>query len=190
MRRAELAAVLVAAVAAAGCGGSGSGSSAASKPRTATTSHATSTGASAPSSTSTPTATTPTETSTSGHRPPCAYCGAGLRPASAARAALTAANPRIGCELLVSPRYVTTAYGGGGGCAAAIKGGAAATALRVLTTKRSGRRALVVAVPAGGPNAGERLRIAMLREPAKLPRGRTPPLWRVESVRSNAKVGP
>jgi hypothetical protein len=190
MRRAELAAMVVAALAAAGCGGSGGGSTAASKPRPATTSHATSTGTSGSTSSSTSTATTPIETSTSGHRPRCAYCGAGLHLASAARAALTAANPRIGCELLVTPRYVTTAYGGGGGCAAAIKGGAAARALRVLTTKRTGRRALVVAVPAGGPNAGERLRIAMLREPAKLPRGPTPPLWRVDAVRSNAKVGP
>lgn len=184
MKRAEVAAALLAATAAlAACGGSGgttsvSGRQGSSQAATTTT------------STPSATATTPIETSTTGHRPPCPDCGAGLHPASAARAALTTTDPKVGCELLVTPGYLKAAYGGKSGCVAAIGGGAAARSVRVVTTSRTPSGALVVAIPTGGPNAGERLRVSMVHEPAQLASGQTPPLWRVDAIRSNVKVGP
>jgi hypothetical protein len=92
--------------------------------------------------------------------------------------------------VLVTPRYVRAAYGGEGGCVAALRGGGSAKSLRIVSTRRARTSALVIAIPTGGPNDGERLRISMLREPAKLPGGKTPPLWRVDEIQSNAKVGP
>jgi hypothetical protein len=184
MRRVEVTAMALTAIALAGCGGSSGGTNTTSGRQGSSPSSTTAT------STQPATATTPIETSTSGHRPPCPDCGAGLHPASAARAALTTTDPKVGCELLATPRYVATAYGGGSGCVAALKAGAAAESVRVVTTHRIANGALVIAIPKGGPNAGERLRVSIVREPAKVPGGQTPPLWRVDAVRSNAKVGP
>ena len=188
MRRGEGAIALIAAAALAGCGSGGSGGTASSGASSASrTSHSTT---STSTSTSTRTATTPIETSTTGHSPPCPDCGAGLHPAAAATAALTTTDPRVGCGLLVTPRYLGAAYGGKGGCVAALQGGAAAKSVRVVTTRRAASGALVIAIPSGGPNGGERLRVSMVHEPAQVPGGSTPALWRVDAVRSNAKVGP
>jgi len=189
VRRAELpvallAAALFGAAALGGCGGSSGGPNAAPVLTGAHGSTAAST------STSAPAATAPSKASPRGHEPPCPYCGAGAHPASATKAVLTATNPIVACIVAVTPGYVKTAYGGRGGCVAAVRGGAAASSARVVAARRSHGVAVVVAIPSGGPNGGERLRVSMVHEPAPLASGRTPPVWRVESVRSNAKVGP
>jgi hypothetical protein len=186
MRRAELAAALLATATLTACGGSSGGTTGASRPASGLGSTAPSTS----TSTAAGTPATPSKRATRGHQPPCSYCGAGRHPAAAAKAVLTASDPIAACGVLATPRYLKTAYGGRGGCVAAIRGGAAAHSARVVAARRSHGMALVIAIPSGGPSSGERLRVSMVHESAPLASGRTPPLWRVESIRSNAKVGP
>jgi hypothetical protein len=84
------------------------------------------------------------------------------------------------CSDLVTARYVKRAYGDEQGCRAAVskrqKIGIAVSAIQI-----QGKKAMAKAVPAGGPNKGERIKVELLYE------GRT---WKVDSALSNAPAGP
>jgi hypothetical protein len=88
-----------------------------------------------------------------------------------------------GCGPLVTPRYVEAAYGSVSGCLQAVKSGGVASAVEVhgIYVNQSAGTAKAYATPTGGPNDGEKLTVELVQE-----RG----VWKVDSIKSNAPVGP
>jgi hypothetical protein len=86
-----------------------------------------------------------------------------------------------GACALYTPRLLARSYGGLQGCESAVSSGGRASSVDVTSTQPDGARALVVAVPRGGPSSGERLRISLVRQGGG---------WRLDSIHSNVPVGP
>lgn len=182
MRRVDLLAVLAVAVGLAGCGGGG-----------VTT---TGTGASRPPAGS---GSTPSHPRASGsaaagqgnarQRPPF-----GMTPVNSVELVLTriAQSRQLPasalCGVLTTPTYVKRAYGSDFACTESIRR-TGARSMRIASVSREGDRAVVAAIPQGGPNDGERLKVSLIRQAVSGYRA-WGALWRVVSVRSNAKVGP
>jgi hypothetical protein len=91
------------------------------------------------------------------------------------------APPGYACRrLLVTDRYVKTAYGDRQGCVSAQRGGGAARSLDFKEVRPAGTHATAVVVPAGGLYDGERITVLLVRDRR----------WLVDALRSNAPVGP
>jgi hypothetical protein len=90
------------------------------------------------------------------------------------------ADPKAACGELVTPRYVRQAYGDEQGCRAAV-GGQKRFDVAVSEVEIEGRFATARAVPKGGPNKGETLKVELVLE------GKS---YRVDAVSSNAPAGP
>lgn len=91
------------------------------------------------------------------------------------------APPGYACSrLLVTDRYVETAYGDRQGCVRAQSGGGAARSLDFKEVRPAGSQATVVVVPAGGLYDGERITVSLVRDHR----------WLVDALQSNAPVGP
>ena len=100
-------------------------------------------------------------------------------PAATARVVL-ASHGTAGCEL-ITPRLLKKSYGGLQGCRSALESGGQAKSVDIVSTQPEGKFALVVAVPHGGPSSGEKLAISLVKVHGD---------WRLDAIRSNAKVGP
>ena len=94
---------------------------------------------------------------------------------------LTTGDPTLVCERLVTPRYVRDTYGDRTACRQSQTPDSGAKGLRVTDIEVSGDKATAIAIPKGGPTSGVRLRVALVRAGDE---------WKVDSLRSNAPVGP
>jgi hypothetical protein len=95
------------------------------------------------------------------------------------RLALSSKDPMV-CFLYTS-RQLRKSYGSAAGCRSAVSSGGRARSVEIVSTHPEGRYALVVAVPQGGPSSGERLTLSLVRQGGR---------WRLDSIHSNAPVGP
>jgi hypothetical protein len=89
-------------------------------------------------------------------------------------------DPSAVCHGLVTAHYVSSAYGDEQGCAAAQDPSGFAE-VRVGKIAVSGDRATALAIPTSGSSAGDHIRVELVHD------GGT---WKVDSVKSNAPVGP
>jgi len=119
----------------------------------------------------------PTTTTTTGG-------GGGESPDALARRAierfLTAGDPVV-CEQLLTARLVRMAYGDLKGCEAAQRPASAAKSVRISALTVRGAKATATAIPRGGASNGEKLRIGLVGQGDA---------WLIDSLRSNAPVGP
>jgi hypothetical protein len=176
MTRASAAAIAVAFVALAGCGGGSSSSStttsgggtASSAPRTQP--------ANPPPSTVT---TNPKPAPSSTHQQTLSRIP--LPPDGVAQSVLEGRPTDLACGSLVTPAYLRKAYGTESACKAAFRTGGFARSVRIVSVRKRGDRAVVIALPTGGPSSGERLTVTLLNGPTG---------WQVVSLHSNVKVGP
>jgi hypothetical protein len=83
-------------------------------------------------------------------------------------------------RLLVTHRYVETAYGDRQGCLRAQSGGGAARSLDFKEVRPAGNRATAVVVPAGGLYDGDRITVSLVRDQR----------WLVDALQSDVPVGP
>ena len=93
---------------------------------------------------------------------------------------LTAGDPVV-CEQYATARFVRSAYGDLKGCEAAQRPGSAASAVRITSLSVQGGSATATATPQGGTNGGEKLTIELVGQGGS---------WMIDSLRSNAPVGP
>ncbi len=87
----------------------------------------------------------------------------------------------IACGFYVTDRYLKTTYGGRRGCVQAQIPGSAADSVKVSNILLDGDRATARAIPRGGPSSGETITVHLVRYRS---------YWKVDSLRSNAPVGP
>jgi hypothetical protein len=85
------------------------------------------------------------------------------------------------CRRHIAAALVRSAYGGVPACRQAVASGGTAGSLAVRSVDASGDSATIVVVPRGGPSAGERLAVELTRADGT---------WQVDSLESNAPVGP
>ncbi len=85
------------------------------------------------------------------------------------------------CGFFVTDRYVETTYGTRQGCIRALVPGSAADSVKVSAVVVRGRDATARAVPNGGPSSGETITVRLVRYRS---------FWKIDSLRSNAPVGP
>ena len=110
--------------------------------------------------------------------------GGGKSPQSiegAIRGFLTSSDPEVVCRKAPTDRLIEEAYGELQGCIDAQSSGSSARSVELAGAVEAGEGATVVAVPKGGPNDGERLKITLVRV------GRD---WRIDKIRSDVPVGP
>jgi hypothetical protein len=91
------------------------------------------------------------------------------------------ASAQTACGVFVTDRYVETTYGTRQGCVRALVPGSAAGSVEVSRVVVSGDHATARAIPRGGPSDGETIAVKLVRERS---------FWKVDSLRSNAPVGP
>ncbi|MGZ8665607.1 MAG: hypothetical protein ACXWZM_00695 [Solirubrobacterales bacterium] len=91
------------------------------------------------------------------------------------------ASARTACGLFVTGRYVLTTYGTRQGCIRALVPGSAADSIEVSAVVVRGEQATARAVPRGGPSSGEMITVRLVKAGS---------VWKVDSLRSNAPVGP
>lgn len=94
---------------------------------------------------------------------------------------LSSTDPAVVCAETVTMGFLREGFGDRNGCLDAQTSGSAADSVEITGIDAQARSARVVAVPAGGPNDGERLKIDLVRDG---------PTWRIDGIRSNVPVGP
>jgi hypothetical protein len=101
----------------------------------------------------------------------------------AVAAALLSDDPSKACaDEFVTEHYLQAAYGGEQGCVKAHSAGSAAVnRFTGYRTQYKSDRATVTLRPTGGVYAGEKLTVSLVREDGA---------WKVDSLKSNAPVGP
>jgi hypothetical protein len=100
-------------------------------------------------------------------------------------AVITASEkPATICDQLVTPAYVTTAYGDRDGCLAAQKPGALGKSVRISDVQESGDTATAVAHPTGGPYDGAQVDVELVAATD------LDGAWVVDSLVANVPAGP
>ena len=111
--------------------------------------------------------------------------GSSLPPAAqvdlAIKAVLASGVPGLACDRHATERYLESSFGGRGGCVRSTVPPSAATSVEVSEVRIDGDAAKALAVPTGGPSDGERIRVELVRGGG---------VWKIDSLRSNAPVGP
>jgi hypothetical protein len=90
-------------------------------------------------------------------------------------------SAQTACGFYVTDRYLQTTYGTRQGCVDAFVPGSAADSVKISAIVVSGESATARAVPRGGPSSGETITVRLVRAGS---------IWKVDSLRSNAPVGP
>ena len=162
----------VAVIALGGCGGGGADSS-------STTSSTTTSAGTPPSTSSNRTTTSSASTTNTGGGK------AGQRHSipDIIDAVLTSADPAKACGAdYVTAHYLNVAYGGKEGCVEAQSSGSVARSLSFgdVVPERSATASMSV-TPKGGIYNGEKLHVTLVREDG---------VWKVDTLKSNAPVGP
>ena len=99
----------------------------------------------------------------------------------AIKGVLASAAPDLACGRYATARYVEKTFGSRGGCVQSTVPASAADSVKVTRIEISGDDATARAVPSGGPSDGERIKVELVRKGG---------VWKVDSLRSNAPVGP
>ncbi len=94
---------------------------------------------------------------------------------------LTSGNPNDACDRFATTNYAETTFGGRAGCIESTIPASAADSVRVSAVVLSGNSATARVIPRGGPSSGETITVRLVREGG---------VWKVDSLRSNAPVGP
>ena len=92
-----------------------------------------------------------------------------------------AASAQTACGFFVTDRYLKSTYGNRQGCIRALVPGSAADAVKVSGVVIDADRGFARAIPRGGPSSGETIAVKLVRQGS---------VWKVDSLRSNAPVGP
>jgi hypothetical protein len=95
-------------------------------------------------------------------------------------AVISGGDPEVVCDELATERFVRSAYGGPEGCNDAVAAQRAVD-VRVIGVAIDGSSARATAIPLDGPSEGERLKAELVLEDG---------VWKLDSLRSNAPVGP
>lgn len=168
-------AALVTALAVCGCGG---GSSASSTSSLSTVKNPEREAPRAQSTTTTgskPPATTQAGENQAAARAPFAAAS----PTQTVQFALTSADIAV-CEIYTRA-LLNRSFGGAQGCRSSIRSGGRADSVEIVSSSVKGDKALVVAVPHGGPSSAQKLQISLVRSGKH---------WQLASIKSNVPVGP
>jgi hypothetical protein len=95
-------------------------------------------------------------------------------------AVISGGDPEVVCDELATERFVRSAYGAPEGCNDAVAAQRAVD-VRVVGVAIDGSSARATAIPLDGPSEGERLKAELVLEDG---------VWKLDSLRSNAPVGP
>jgi hypothetical protein len=85
------------------------------------------------------------------------------------------------CARAVTPRFVNAAYGSEQACKQAAQAGGTAKSIDVRSVDTNGGTANATVIPDGGPSSGDKLTVTLVKEGDD---------WKVDSLKSNAPVGP
>jgi hypothetical protein len=99
----------------------------------------------------------------------------------AIKGVLASAAPDLACRRYATRGYVETTFGSRAGCVNSTVPASAAESVKVTKVEISGDEATAKAVPSGGPSDGETIKVELVRQGG---------IWKVDSLRSNAPVGP
>ncbi len=99
----------------------------------------------------------------------------------AIKGVLASGVPALACEQTATATYVNTTFGSRPGCAKSTVPESAATSVVVTQIDIKGSKASATAKPSGGPSDGETIKVKLVREDGA---------WKVDSLKSNAPVGP
>jgi hypothetical protein len=99
----------------------------------------------------------------------------------AIKSVLASGVPDLACTQYSTERYVKTTFGGRGGC---IKSTLPASAAQTIDEKKieiKPHKATATIVAHGGPSDGETIKVTLVRQGD---------VWKVDTLKSNAPVGP
>ena len=99
----------------------------------------------------------------------------------AIKGVLASAAPDLACRRYATTGYVKTTFGSRAGCVQSTVPASAAESVKVTKIEISGDKATATAVPTGGPSDAETIAVRLVRQGG---------IWKVDSLRSNAPVGP
>src|SRR3954452_12740850 len=99
----------------------------------------------------------------------------------AIKGVLASGVPGLACGRFASENYVKTTFGGRAGCRKSTVPASAATYVEVTKIEIDGSKASAEAKPTGGPSDGEEITVTLVRQDGT---------WMVDSLKSNAPVGP
>ena len=99
----------------------------------------------------------------------------------AIKGVLASAAPDLACRRYATLSYVKQTFGSRSGCVQSTVPASAAESVKVTKIEISGDKATAKAVPTGGPSGGETIEVKLVRQGG---------IWKVDSLRSNAPVGP
>ncbi len=135
---------------------------------------------------SAPASATATSTDTSQTFPSSARPGKPIVPPgpdvkNAVTAVLVSGVPSLACDRYVTRNFVRTIFGSRQGCVDSTIPSSAANSVKVTEIRIEDGTATARAFPSGGPSGGERVTVHLVRYRS---------YWKVDSLRSNAPVGP
>jgi hypothetical protein len=146
---------------------------------------ATGTATGGPGSTLKSTASTPASAPGTTTAPAPGGAESGLPPEAqvdlAIKSVLASGVPGLACRRYATERYVEKTFGSRGGCVQSTLPASAAQTVVVTKIEIDGHRATAVARPSGGPSDGETIRVGLVRSDG---------VWQVDTLKSNAPVGP
>jgi hypothetical protein len=99
----------------------------------------------------------------------------------AIKGVLASAAPDLACRRYATLSYVKQTFGSRPGCVQSTVPASAAELVKVTKIEISGDKATANAVPTGGPSDGETIKVTLVRQGG---------IWKVDSLQSNAPVGP
>lgn len=94
---------------------------------------------------------------------------------------LASGLPSLACDDSATKNFVKTTFGDRAGCERASVPASAASFVDVTAIVIKGDKATATARPTGGPSDGETIKVELRRQGGA---------WKVDSLRSNAPVGP
>jgi hypothetical protein len=95
--------------------------------------------------------------------------------------ALVSDDPKLACDRFVTDAYLQDNYGDRAACEQSLAPGSRAKSVKVSKIEVERNAATAIAVPSGGPTSGDRLDATLIRQGGG---------WKVDSLRSDAPVGP
>jgi hypothetical protein len=93
----------------------------------------------------------------------------------------TSGDPKIACDLVVTPDLLADAYGDAAGCRQAQVPAATPDSIEIKSVDGSGNEAEATVIPAGGPNDGIETKVTLVKL------GDT---WLVDSLEADVPAGP
>ena len=99
----------------------------------------------------------------------------------AIKSVLASGVPDLACRQYSTEHYVKTTFGGRAGCVKSTLPASAAQSIAERKIEIKGEEASATIVPTGGPSDGETIKVTLVHQGA---------VWKVDTLNSNAPVGP